>query len=244
MSDDGQLAADNPDEDDDRTRIIRRQPQDPVSKPVPVADEPHTSIIRRHPTGAIPTAAAAEPQTSLIAGTTDASLIAGTTGSLIAGTTGSEPPTGLIGPADDDARTSYVPRARPVAIPRTSVNINPRTSIVAATFAILSGWATGVIATDLIAGWWRTDRLFCVAIGFLAAISAAATIGGLIALLLRRRMGRLLVVVGAVIGLLIFASLFIAGARLHPIVYAMPVLPVAAILFTMLPSTGRWSARR
>lgn len=227
MSDDGQLAADHPDEDDDRTRIIRRQPQDPVSKPVPVADEPHTSIIRRHPTGAIPTAAAAEPQTS-----------------LIAGTTGSEPPTGLIGPADDDARTSYVPRARPVAIPRTSVNINPRTSIVAATFAILSGWATGVIATDLIAGWWRTDRLFCVAIGFLAAISAAATIGGLIALLLRRRMGRLLVVVGAVIGLLIFASLFIAGARLHPIVYAMPVLPVAAILFTMLPSTGRWSARR
>ncbi|OCB07280.1 hypothetical protein A5717_31315 [Mycolicibacterium porcinum] len=236
MSDDGQLAADHPDEDDDRTRIIRRQPQDPVSKPVPVADEPHTSIIRRHPTGAIPTAAAAEPQTSLIAGTTDASLIAGTTGS--------DAQTGLIGPADDDARTSYVPRARPVAIPRTSVNINPRTSIVAATFAILSGWATGVIATDLIAGWWRTDRLFCVAIGFLAAISAAATIGGLIALLLRRRMGRLLVVVGAVIGLLIFASLFIAGARLHPIVYAMPVLPVAAILFTMLPSTGRWSARR
>lgn len=227
MSDDGQLAADHPDEDDDRTRIIRRQPQDPVSKPVPVADEPHTSIIRRHPTGAIPTAAAAEPQTS-----------------LIAGTTGSGPQTGLIGPADDDARTSYVPRARPMIIPRTSASISPRTSIVAATFAILSGWATGVIATDLIAGWWRTDRLFCVAIGFLAAISAAATIGGLIALLLRRRMGRLLVVVGAVIGLLIFASLFIAGARLHPIVYAMPVLPVAAILFTMLPSTGRWSARR
>ncbi|OLP04386.1 hypothetical protein BVU76_01660 [Mycolicibacterium porcinum] len=227
MSDDGQLAADHPDEDDDRTRIIRRQPQDPVSKPVPVTDEPHTGIIRRHPTGAIPTAAAAEPPTG-----------------LIAGAAGSEPQTGLIGPADDDARTSYVPRARPLVIPRTSTSINPRTAIVAATFAILSGWATGVIATDLIAGWWRTDRLFCVAIGFLAAISAAATIGGLIALLLRRRMSRLLVVVGAVIGLLIFASLFIAGARLHPIVYAMPVLPVAAIVFTMLPSTGRWSARR
>ncbi|MED5813712.1 hypothetical protein VST63_15235 [Mycolicibacterium sp. 050232] len=227
MSDDGQLAADHPDEDDDRTRIIRRQPQDPVSKPVPVADEPHTSIIRRHPTGAIPTAAAAEPQTS-----------------LIPGTTGSDAQTGLVGPADDDARTSYVPQARPVSIPRTPASTSPRTAIVAATLAILSGWATGVIATDLIAGWWRTDRLFCVAIGFLAAISAAATIGGLIALLLRRRMGRLLVVVGAVIGLLIFASLFIAGARLHPVVYAMPVLPVAAILFTMLPSTGRWSARR
>ncbi|MGV0740463.1 hypothetical protein ABQF35_29310 [Mycobacterium syngnathidarum] len=227
MSDDRQSAADHPDEDDDRTRIIRRQPQDPVSKPVPVAGEPHTSIIRRHPTGAIPTAAGAEPQTS-----------------LISGTIGSDAQTGLVSTTNDDASTSYVPRARPVAIPRTSVSINPRTAIVAATFAILSGWATGVIATDLIAGWWRTDRLFCVAVGFLAAISAAATIGGLIALLLRRRMGRLLVVVGAVIGLLIFASLFIAGARLHPIVYAMPVLPVAAIVFTMLPSTRRWSSSR
>jgi hypothetical protein len=57
-------------------------------------------------------------------------------------------------------------------------------------------------------------------------------------------MGRLLVVVGAVISLLIFASLFIAGAQLHPVVYAMPALPLAAILFTVLPSTGRWSARR
>lgn len=229
MSDDEQLAADHPDEDDDRTRIIRRQPQDPVSKPVPAGDEPHTSIIRRHPTGAIPTAAGAEPQTSLISG--------------ITGSSDSEAQTGLIGPADD-ARTSYVPRARPAIIPRTSHSTNPRTAIVAATFAILSGWATGVIATDLIAGWWRTDRLFCVAVGFLAAISAAATIGGLIALLLRRRMSRLLVIVGAVIGLLIFASLFIAGAQLHPVVYAMPALPLAAILFTALPSTGRWSARR
>jgi hypothetical protein len=226
VSDDRQSAADHPDEDDDRTRIIRRQPQEPASRPVPVADEPHTSIIRRHPTGAIPAAGSAEPQTSLIPG--------------VAGT---DAQTGLIGSAEDDASTRYVPRARPLVIPRTSVSINPRTAIVAATFAILSGWATGVIATDLIAGWWRTDRLFCVAIGFLAAISAAATIGGLIALLLRRRMGRLLVIVGAVIGLLIFASLFIAGARLHPVVYAMPALPLAAILFTALPSTGRWSVR-
>ncbi|BBX29480.1 hypothetical protein [Mycolicibacterium alvei] len=189
MSDEGLIPADHP-EDDDRTRIIRR-----------------------HPTGAIPTAAGAEPQT------------------------------GLIG-RDDDASTTYVPRARPVIIPHSPAGTNPRTAIVAAALAILSGWATGVIATDLISGWWRTDRLFCVAIGFLAAISAAATIGGLIALLLRHRMGRLLVVVGAVISLLIFASLFIAGAQLHPVVYAMPALPLAAILFTVLPSTGRWSARR
>lgn len=204
--------SDHPDDEDDRTRIIRRQPQDPVSRPVPAAEEPKTGIIRRHPTGAIPTAGSAEPSTS------------------------------LIGQLTDDAQTSYVPRARPTVIPRGSVTANPRTAIVAATLAILSGWATGVIATDLIAGWWRTDRLFCVAIGFLTTISAAATIGGLVALLLRRRMGRLLMVVGAVIGLLIFGSLFIAGAKLHPIVYAMPVLPVAAIVFTVLPSTGRWSS--
>lgn len=57
-------------------------------------------------------------------------------------------------------------------------------------------------------------------------------------------MGRLLVIVGAVIGLLIFASLFIAGARLHPVVYAMPALPLTAIVFTVLPSTGRWCASR
>ncbi|WKG02441.1 hypothetical protein [Mycolicibacterium sp. HK-90] len=228
MSDDGQLAAGHPDdEDDDHTRIIRRQPQDPVSRPVPAADDPKTSIIRRHPTGAIPTAGSAEPQTSLISGLTV-----------------SEAQTGLIGQVGDGTATGYVPRARPVVIPRSAASTDPRTAIVAATLAILSGWATGVIATDLIAGWWRTDRLFCVAIGFLAAISAAATIGGLIAMLLRRRMGRLLVVVGAVIGVLIFGSLFIAGARLHPVVYAMPALPLAAILFTALPSTGRWTARQ
>ena len=52
--------------------------------------------------------------------------------------------------------------------------------------AILSGWATAVIATDLITGWWGTDRLFCVAVGFLTRCSAAGTIGGVIALLLRR----------------------------------------------------------
>lgn len=107
--------------------------------------------------------------------------------------------------------------------------------------SILSGWATAVIATDLIAGWWSTDLLFCVAIGFLTAISAAAGIGGLIALLLQRRMGRLLIIVGAAIGLLIFGSLFLAGAKLHPVVYAMPVLPVSATVLTLLPATRRWA---
>jgi hypothetical protein len=108
-------------------------------------------------------------------------------------------------------------------------------------FAILSGWATAVIATDLITGWWASDRLFCVAVGFLTLVSAAALIGGLIALLLRRRMARVLVVVGSVIGLLIFASLFVAGAKLPPVVYAIPALPVITIVLALLPATARWA---
>lgn len=204
---------------------------------MPTADAPKTSIIRRHPTGAIPTAPDAEPQTSVIGASSEAQ-----TGLLAAG----DPGTATEGAgADDDpgAATAYVPRARPVVIPRRASSDDPRTAVTAATLSILSGWGTAVIATDLIAGWWRTDQLFCVAVGFLTAVSAAATIGGLIALLLRRRLGRLLVVVGAVIALLIFGSLFIAGAKLHPMVYAIPALPIASILFTMLPSTGRWAAR-
>ncbi|MGV0745112.1 hypothetical protein [Mycolicibacterium sp. XJ870] len=229
-------------DEDDNTRILRRQPEAaqsrPVPTPVPNTDEPKTSIIRRHPTGAIPTVGDAEPKTSLIPGSSGTDAQTG----LIPGTAGTTAETGLIGSPADDTRTSYIPQARPVAIPRTAANINPRSAVATAVLSILSGWATGVIATDLIAGWWRTDQLFCVAIGFLAAISAAATIGGLIALLLRRRMGRLLIVVGSTIGLLIFGSLFIAGAKFHPVVYAMPALPVASILFTLLPSTARWSA--
>ena len=106
--------------------------------------------------------------------------------------------------------------------------------------SIVSGWATAVIATSLISGWWHTDQLFCVAIGFLSAVSAAATIGGLIALLLRRRIGRLLIVVGSVVAVMIFAGLFVAGAKLPPIVYAIPVLPIASIVLALLPATGRW----
>jgi hypothetical protein len=109
--------------------------------------------------------------------------------------------------------------------------------------SILAGWATAVIATDLITGWWESDPLFCVAIGFLTAVSAAASISGLIALLLRRRMARLLIVVGAIVALLIFTGLFVAGAKLSPVVYAIPVLPVLSILLALLPATGRWGRR-
>ena len=107
--------------------------------------------------------------------------------------------------------------------------------------SLLSGWATAVIATDLITGWWGTDPLFCVAVGFLATISAAATIAGVIGLLLRWRSGRLLVIVGSVIALLIFASLFVAGATLPALVYAMPVLPLVSIGAALLPATATWN---
>jgi hypothetical protein len=174
------------------------------------------SIIRRHPTGEIPVSA--EPQTSIIR----------------------RHPTGEF-PVSADPETSYIPRAKPVPVgPRPTPN--PRGAIATAIVSIVSGWATAVIATDLITGWWRTDRLFCVAIGFLTAVSAAASISGLIGLLLRRRMSSLLVVVGAVVALLIFSSLFVAGAKLPPIVYAIPVLPTVSIVLALLPVTRRWGS--
>jgi hypothetical protein len=155
--------------------------------------------------------------------------------------TGSFP--ALAEPAPEEAATSYLPRVNPKpAAPPAPVVVRPNPAAASATAAIsiISGWATAVIATSLIAGWWRTDRLFCVAIGFLTAVSAAATIGGLIALLLRRRIGRVLVVVGAIVAVMIFAGLFVAGAKLPPVVYAIPVLPVASVLLALLPATGRW----
>jgi hypothetical protein len=173
-----------------------------------------TNIIRRVPTGSFP--ALPEPSNEEAATTYVPAAV----------------------PADDTA-TGYLPRARPVSV-SAPVRPSPRAASATAAVSILSGWATAVIATSLIAGWWRTDGLFCVAIGFLTAVSAAATIGGLIALLLRRRIGRLLVVVGAIVALMIFAGLFVAGASLPPTVYAIPVLPVASIVLALLPATGRW----
>lgn len=134
------------------------------------------------------------------------------------------------------------PRAKPVAVaPSRNPAADPKPAIATAVVSILAGWATAVIATDLITGWWGTDLLFCVAVGFLAAISAAGTIGGVIALLLRQRIGRLLIVVGSVVAMLIFASLFVAGAKLPAVVYAMPLLPLASIGLAMLPDTAHWT---
>jgi hypothetical protein len=140
-----------------------------------------------------------------------------------------------------DPQTSYIPRPTPVAVGATGSRPSPKAASIAAAVSIISGWATAVIATSLIAGWWRTDELFCVAIGFLTAVSAGATIAGLIALLLRRRIGRLLIVVGSIVALMIFAGLFVAGAELPPIVYGIPVLPVASVVLAFLPATKRWT---
>ena len=155
-----------------------------------------------------------------------------------------EPQTSFIPPSappQDDPHTSYIPRPTPVAVGSGRARPSPVAASITATFSIISGWATAVIATSLIAGWWRTDALFCVAIGFLTAVSAGATIAGLIALLLHRRIGRVLILVGSAVALMIFAGLFVAGAELPPIVYGIPVLPIASVVLAFLPATKRWT---
>jgi hypothetical protein len=146
------------------------------------------------------------------------------------------PPTSAIASA---TRSGSAKSARSIPKPPAALTA----ACATASASILSGWATAVMATILIAGYWHTDRLFCVAIGFLTAVSATATIGGQIAVLLRRRTGRILVIVGSVVALMIFASLFVAGATLSTIAYAIPVLPLAAIALASLPATGRWCTK-
>lgn len=192
-------------------------------------DSDRTQMIRREPDTTLAPTTAAEipdadaPQTSIIR----------------RHPTGSFPV--LPEPPVDEVATSYLPRAIPVEVPAPRPSRpDPRAAVATAAVSILSGWATAVIATSLISAWWRTDELFCVAIGFLAAVSAGATIGGLISLLLRRRVGRLLIIVGAFVAVMIFAGLFVAGAALPTIVYAIPLLPIASVVLAALPATGRW----
>jgi hypothetical protein len=115
-----------------------------------------------------------------------------------------------------------------------------RTAVAAAAVTIVSGWATAVVATDLIAGWWRTDRLFCIAVGFLALVFAAATISGVILLLQHRPVGRYLIVAGAVVAMLTYGGVFLAGAHVAWIVYTLWVLPVASVVLALHPQTKRW----
>ena len=115
-----------------------------------------------------------------------------------------------------------------------------RTAVAACAVSIVSGWATSVVATDLIAGWWRTDRLFCTAIAFLALVFAVTTVSGVILLLQHRPIGRYLIVAGAVVAVLTYGGVFIAGARVAWIVYALWVLPIASAALALHPRTKRW----
>ncbi|ORW71470.1 hypothetical protein AWC23_14520 [Mycobacterium saskatchewanense] len=115
-----------------------------------------------------------------------------------------------------------------------------RTAVAACAVSIVSGWATSVVATDLIAGWWRTDRLFCIAVAFLALVFAATTVTGVIMLLQRRTLGRHLIVAGAVVAVLTYGGVFIAGARVAWIVHALPLLPIASVILALHPRTTRW----
>lgn len=112
--------------------------------------------------------------------------------------------------------------------------------ISACVFAIIGCWATSVVSTDLIASWWHTDRLFCVAVGFLSLVFAGTTVSGVIMLLLRRPIGRYLIAVGAVVALLTFGSLFLAGARVPGIVHVIPVIQVVTVVAALHPATRRW----
>nr|WP_250150117.1 hypothetical protein [Mycolicibacter acidiphilus] len=142
----------------------------------------------------------------------------------------------------------------PVAPPPTSASAaidfspSPRTEpsgvvpIAACAIAIVSGWATSVVATDLVASWWQSDRLFCVAVTFLSLVFAATTVAGVILLLRRRWLGAQLIAIGALVALLTFGSLFIAGAHVPWIVHLIPVVQIASAALALHPATRRWLA--
>nr|WP_236984417.1 MULTISPECIES: hypothetical protein [Mycobacterium] len=147
------------------------------------------------------------------------------------------PPTTQLprSPTSLDARTGVPPL--PGLLPPAPL---ARTAVAASAVSIVSGWATSVVATDLIAGWWHTDRLFCVAVGFLAMVFAITTVSGVITLLLHRPVGRYLIMAGAAVALLTYLGVFIAGARVAWVVHALPLLPVASAVLASLPETKRW----
>jgi hypothetical protein len=160
-------------------------------------------------------------------------------------------PTGPI-PAIPESPTTQIPRQPPPyqGAPRASrpggsagrptQEPSNRTAVAACAVSIVSGWATSVVATDLVAGWWKTDRLFCIAVAFLALVFAATTISGVIMLLQRRSLGRYLIAAGAVVAVLTYGGVFIAGAHVAWIVYTLWLLPVASVVLAFLPQTKRW----
>jgi len=121
-----------------------------------------------------------------------------------------------------------------------ALDASDRTAVAACAVSIVSGWATSVVATDLIAGWWRTDRLFCIAVAFLALVFAGTTVSGVIMLLQRRSIGRYLLMAGALVAFLTYIGVFIAGARVAWVVHLLPILPIATVVLVLVPQTKRW----
>jgi hypothetical protein len=181
------------------------------SEPTSLAREAPPRIIRRAPTGPIP--AIADSQTAHL------------------------PP----GTRHDQDATRAAPQVH-VPEPAHEVGDEPsdRTAVAACAVTIVSGWATSVVATDLIAGWWRTDHLFCLAVAFLALVFAVASISGVIVLLQHRPIGRPLIVAGSVVALLTYGGVFLAGARVGWIVYTLWLLPTASVVLALHPQTKRW----
>lgn len=173
------------------------EPEAPPPEPNP-SEESRTRIIRRAPTGPVPTIA--------------------------------------------ETQTSHIPReaATGRAIGSSAGETSPRTAVAACAVSIVSGWATSVVATDLIAGWWRSDRLFCTAVAFLALVFALTTVSGVILLLLQRPVGRYLISAGAVVAFLTYLGVFIAGARVAWVVHTLPLLPLASVVLALHPRTKRW----
>ncbi|MGH3559211.1 MAG: hypothetical protein ACRDU0_20430 [Mycobacterium sp.] len=150
----------------------------------------------------------------------------------------------------DNTRTTQIPLRPPtrgVAPSRhpgmtsaASGEPSNRTAVGACAVSIVNGWATAVVATDLITGWWSSDRLFCVAVAFLALVFALATVSGVILLLQRRTLGRYLIVAGAVVALLTYGGMFIAGARVAWIVHTLPLLSIAGVVLALHANTKDW----
>lgn len=158
-------------------------------------------------------------------------------------------PTGPM-PVVPESPTTQIPRQPPAfqgapgTVRRSATGLpvdeaSDRTVVATCAVSIVSGWATSVVATDLIAGWWRTDRLFCIAVAFLALVFAITTIAGVIMLLQHRPVGRYLIAAGAVIAVLTYGGVFLAGARVAWIVYTLWVLPVASVVLAFLPQIKR-----
>ncbi|CAN5623843.1 hypothetical protein BH11ACT6_BH11ACT6_36280 [soil metagenome] len=259
--------------DPEHTRILRRAPSEfPTPPSGNPPEDTRTGIIRRTPTGSIPAQQPPDPRTTHIPAPPAAVPEDTRTGIIRRTPTGSLPvqrppqpgrppqperppqaerppqpelrpeaPTGLIpeAPTGLIAPLPAPPTVEPEPVPASSVS-----AIVTCAVAILSGWAVSVVATDLITGWWQTDRLFCLGVGFLTFVFAFSTISGVITLLLRRAVGRYLIATGALVALLTFGAVFIAGAKIAWPVYLIPVLPVLSVVLAFLPGTGRWSRLR